>query len=92
MISFSVNGNDSYALFGDYNASQVVNGEKGLYDLKTFAYLPEFAAAQKNWALEGQNMLYGDQQLQPDASFPAIIDTGSSTLGVPSQLFDAIKE
>ena len=45
MISFSVNGNDSYALFGDYNASQVVNGEKGLYDLKTFAYLPEFAAA-----------------------------------------------
>ena len=45
IISFSVNGNDSYALFGDYNASQVVNGEKGLYDLKTFAYLPEFAAA-----------------------------------------------
>jgi hypothetical protein len=37
-------------------------------------------------------MLYGESMLGPDSSFPAIVDTGSSTLGVPSQLFDALKE
>ena len=92
MISFSVSNQGSYALFGDFNTSQVVGGLSGLHSLKTYAYLPEFAAAQKNWALEGQNMLYGDAMLGPDASFPAIIDTGSSTLGVPSALFDAAKD
>jgi hypothetical protein len=37
-------------------------------------------------------MMYGESLLGPDSSFPAIIDTGSSTLGVPSALFDAAKE
>lgn len=53
MISFSVAPNDSYALFGDYNASQVVGEKKGLNSFKTYAYLPDFVGANKNWALEG---------------------------------------
>ena len=54
--------------------------------------MPDFVSANKNWALEGQNLLYGGEQLQQGGqSFPAIIDTGSSTLGVPAALFDALK-
>jgi len=53
VISFSVASNESYALFGDYNVSQVVGEAKGLHSLKTFAYLPDFVGANKNWALEG---------------------------------------
>lgn len=53
VISFSVASNESYALFGDYNVTQVVGGAKGLHSLKTFAYLPDFIGANKNWALEG---------------------------------------
>ena len=55
--------------------------------------MPDFVSANKNWALEGQNLLYDGQGLKNAAekSFPAIIDTGSSTLGVPPVLFDALK-
>jgi hypothetical protein len=59
-VSFSVAPNNSYALFGDWNSSQVI-GE--LHSLKTYSYLPEFVGAAKNWALEGQNLLYGDMNL-----------------------------
>lgn len=89
-VSFSVAPNNSYALFGDWNSSQVI-GE--LHSLKTYSYLPDFVGAAKNWALEGQNLLYGDQYVNGinEKSFPAIIDTGSSTLGVPAKIFDGLK-
>ena len=45
VVTFSVNNNGSYVLFGDYNASLVVNGAKGLYNLATYAYLPEYVGA-----------------------------------------------
>jgi len=45
------------------DVTQVVDGESGLYSLKTFGYLPDFAAASKNWALEGKNLLYGEKEL-----------------------------
>ena len=75
------------------DVKQVVDGANGLYSLKTFGYLPDFVAASKNWALEGKNLLYGEKELASPAaaSFPAIVDTGSSTLGVPAKLFDALK-
>lgn len=62
--------------------------------MKTYAYLPDFTGSQKNWALEGQDLLYGDKNLNKkgDKSFPAIIDTGSSTLGVPGSLFEKLKK
>lgn len=94
MISFSVAKNESYALFGDYNITQVVGGEKGLHTLKTYSYLPDYVGANKNWALEGQNLLYGNKELKGvlEGSFPAIIDTGSSTLGVPPKMYDNLKK
>jgi hypothetical protein len=95
VVTFSVNSNGSYALFGDYNSSLVVDGEKGLHSLKTYAYLPEYVGAQNNWALEGQSMFYGEKELKSiidNSSFPAIIDTGSSTLAVPGKFFEALKK
>jgi hypothetical protein len=72
----------------------VVGGESGLYALNTYSYLPEFVGANKNWALEGQNLLYGQTELKNilAGSFPAIIDTGSSTLGVPSAMYGELKK
>jgi len=65
-----------------------------MHALKTYGYLPDYAGASKNWALEGQNLLYGDKELNGilEKSFPAIIDTGSSTLGVPAKLYDELKK
>lgn len=91
LISFSVSDSGSYALFGDYNVTQVVGNETGLYTMKTFGYMPEFIGkTSNNWALEGQKLLYGGQELKntADKSFPAIIDTGSSTLAVPAKMHD----
>jgi hypothetical protein len=45
VVTFSVNSNQSYVLFGDYNASLVVGGEKGLNNYPTYAYLPEYVGA-----------------------------------------------
>lgn len=52
LVSFDVNQNQSIALFGQFNASLVWGGSKGLVSLPTYGYLPEFVGAQKNWALE----------------------------------------
>ena len=66
---------------------------QGLHTFKTYAYMPEFASAKRNWALEGLNVLYGEKELKDLKdlqSFPAIIDTGSSTIGLTGQLFDSL--
>ena len=64
MISFSISATESFAQFGEYNASYVVGNESGLYSLKTYNYLPDFIGANKNWALEGQSLLYGKTPLK----------------------------
>lgn len=94
VVSFSIAPGQSYALFGDWNVSQVAGGAAGLHSCKTFGYLPDFAGAGKNWALEGQNLMYGSTELKGvlEKSFPAIIDTGSNTLGVPAKYFDDLKK
>lgn len=92
IVSFSVSskeqGETPYALFGGYNSSQIVDGEKGL---KTFKSFPNWLGT---WALEGQGMTYGNQPMQvagQDVSYPAIIDTGSSQLSIPPDVFDKIQ-
>ena len=95
MISFSISANESFAQFGEYNASYVVGNESGLFSLKTYNYLPDYVGANKNWALEGQSLLYDKKPLKNgggDKSFPAIIDTGSSTLGVPAKMYAELKQ
>jgi hypothetical protein len=81
-------------MFGEYNLDQVVGGERGIWTMPTYAYLPDFIGAQKNWALEGQNMYYGETDLKDvlAESAPAIIDTGSSTLGVPGDMYDTLTQ
>lgn len=94
IVSFSVQAEKSYALFGEMNATQVVGQLQGLHSFKTYGYLPDFMASKKNWALEGLNVLYGSKQLKELKdlkSFPAIIDTGSSTIGLTPQLFDSLR-
>jgi len=46
------------------------------------------------WALEGQGMYYGAKPMQKpgeDTSYPAIIDTGSSQLSIPPDVFEKIR-
>jgi len=93
MVSFSITskemGEAPYALFGGYNSSQIVGGAGGL---KTFKNFENWLGT---WALEGQGMYYGDSPMQKpgeDTSYPAIIDTGSSQLSIPPDVFDKIKD
>jgi len=92
MVSFSVTSKDMgetpYALFGGYNSSQIVGGAQGL---KTFKNYPNWLGT---WALEGQGMYYGASPMQKpgeDTSYPAIIDTGSSQLSIPPDVFENIR-
>ena len=77
MVSFSIATRDMddqpYALFGGVNYTQIVGGVSGL---KTFQSFPNFLGT---WALEGQKVHYDGKVLEDtDASYPAIIDTGTS--------------
>ena len=92
MVSFSITskemGEGPYALFGGYNSTQIVGGANGL---KTFKNFPNWLGT---WALEGQGMYYGEKPMQKpgeDTSYPAIIDTGSSQLSIPPDVFDKIR-
>jgi hypothetical protein len=93
MVSFSITSKDMgekpYALFGGYNSSQIVGGASGL---KTFKNFQNWLGT---WALEGQGMYYGAKPMQQpgqDTSYPAIIDTGSSQLSIPPDVFEKIRE
>ena len=48
---------DSYVMFGGYNASQIVNGKKGLFNLPMIdaKYNPTFY-----WGVEAWGFAYGD--------------------------------
>lgn len=93
MVSFSITSKDMgevpYALFGGYNSSQIVGGGEGL---KTFRNFENWLGT---WALEGQGMFYGGKSVQEpgkETSYPAIIDTGSSQLSIPPDVFEKIRE
>jgi hypothetical protein len=63
----------------------------GASGLKTFRNFPNWLGT---WALEGQGMYYGDKPMQKpgeDISYPAIIDTGSSQLSIPPDVFEKIR-
>lgn len=58
------------------------------------AYKPDWSGSNKNWALEGQNIFYGKEwsQKMTGKKAPAIIDTGSSIIGVPHDAYAFLKE
>lgn len=93
MVSFSVTSKDMadapYALFGGYNSTQIVGGAAGL---KTFKNFQNWLGT---WALEGQGMYYGSKAMQTpgaDMSYPAVIDTGSSQLSIPPDVFEHLRQ
>ena len=87
MVSFSITQSDMkekpYALFGGYNSTQIVDGAKGLKVFKNFKNDLE------TWALQGQEMTYGNKPFinKQTVVYPAIVDTGSSTLSIPKPIF-----
>lgn len=97
ILSFSVAGpgkDSSYAIFGGINENQIVGGLAGLSTMKTISYRSD-GDESKNWALDGQTMFYGKTEVSSFAiskQFPAIIDTGSSAIGVPASYFAFLKE
>ena len=94
LVSFSISGpnmeDPSYAIFGGINADQIVGGVDGLKKMQTKAYRPDWTNSAKQWALDGQTMLYGTEECQQvggEKTYAAIIDTGSSNIGVPDTMF-----
>lgn len=88
-VSFSIAtlqmNEDSYAIFGDWNPEQVVGGAQGLF---TF---PNFENVLQTWALPGQGLYYGGEQvLLETEELPAIIDTGSTLVSLPPQVFEEL--
>ena len=92
MISFSLASVEkpelkSYALFGGYNASEVVGGAKGI------KFFPIYPNILDNWVLKGEGVWYDGKALfDEEADYPAVIDTGSSDLSVPKQVFKNLKK
>jgi hypothetical protein len=90
IVSFSISSRDindeSYALFGGINSTQIVGGMEGI---QRFASFPNFLGT---WSLEGQAIVYNGTVLENTArSYPAIIDTGTSQMSIPPQIFSAIE-
>jgi hypothetical protein len=66
ILSFSIASNDmddtSYALFGGYNSSQIVNGETGI---STFKNKPgNYKSNIRSWALDTKDLMYNGESLQ----------------------------
>jgi hypothetical protein len=96
IVSFSTAGPGepgSFAIFGGLDPNQIVGGVQGLHKMQTLAYRPDWTESVKQWAIEAKGIYYGNEEfLLSKGSFPAIIDTGSSNLGIPHQAFVFLKE
>lgn len=94
-MSFSMASNDmneqSYALFGGYNSTQIVQGEKGILSFKNQPN--NYKSSIRSWALDTKDILYGGQSLhykEQTKTYPAVIDTGSSFIAVPPDEYGAL--
>ena len=78
MLALSINQislpQKPYAMFGTYNASQIVGGSAGLHTVKNMKNI------LRTWAMTGENAYYDSKPLfkKDHASIPAIIDSGTS--------------
>jgi hypothetical protein len=98
IVSFSIAGpnidDKSFAIFGGIDENQIVGGVNGLKKMQTMAYRPDWTESAKQWALEGQTVFYGEEEMQKaghEKKFPAIVDTGSMNLGVPGEIYNELK-
>jgi hypothetical protein len=66
LVSFSISGpnmdDPSYAIFGGINSDQIQGGVEALKKMQTKAYRPDWTNSAKQWALDGQTMLYGTEE------------------------------
>lgn len=60
--------------------------------METLSYRPYWTQSSKQWTLEGQSFFYGDKEAPKIDKFPAVIDTGSMNLGVPTKSFQFLSE
>jgi len=81
-----------YALFGGYNSSQIVGGEKGLQTFKNNA--GSYKSNMRSWALDVKDVQYDGKPLQDGETKrrTAVIDTGSSFVAVPPAEYKALQE
>lgn len=83
-FSFSLDGG-AFALFGGVDPKQVVGGHKAI------VYFENNSNKLDTWALEGQGVYYGKNHFPMEPKVPAIIDTGTSQIALPTALFLNLK-
>lgn len=83
-FSLSLSEKNCFAVFGGIDEEQIVGGASGL---KPFRNNPDIFSHIKAWALTGQALFYGLPQVGATGSYPAVIDTGTTLIAVPSRLF-----
>lgn len=87
-FSLSLSDTNSFAVFGGIDEEQIVGGATGL---KPFRNNPDIFSHIKAWALTGQALFYGLPQVGQTGSYPAVIDTGTTLIAVPSPLFKGLQ-
>ena len=78
-----------FAVLGGIDEGQIVGGSQGL---RPFRNNPDIFSHIKAWALSGKGTFYGQKQIGDKGTFPAVIDTGSNMIAVPSTLFKSLSE
>ena len=59
--------------------------------MKPFRNNPDIFSHIKAWALTGEALYYGLPQIGQSGSYPAVIDTGSTLIAIPSPLFKGLQ-
>ena len=88
-FSLSMSEKNSFAVFGGSDYSQIVGGSQGL---RPFRNNPDIFSHIKAWALSGKGLFYGTPQIGDSGVYPAVIDTGSTLITVPTPLFQSLQQ
>ena len=75
-------------MLGGVDEEQLVGGVTGL---RPFRNNPDIFSHVKAWALTGTGVYYGYEQHGEMGVYPAIIDTGTTLIAVPSSLFKEVQ-
>ena len=88
-FSLSLAEGNSFAVLGGVDESQIVGGRGGL---KPFRNNPDIFSHIKSWALSGKGLYYGVPAVGEQSTYPAVIDTGSTLIAVPSKIFQGLAQ
>lgn len=87
-FSLSLAPENSFAVFGGIDEEAIVGGQTGL---RPFRNNPDIFSHIKAWALTGKGLYYGYPQIGEQGNYPAVIDTGTTLIAVPSRLFQDLQ-